>query len=91
MRRDRLPTISRGKVLDYCSTISYNYIVEQKGGDPLSGKKLGRPTDNPKPYRLGIRVDEKTLTALDTYCQEHTISRSDAVRIAVERLVSEQK
>ena len=79
------------KVLDFCSTKIYNHIVEQKGGDLLSDKKLGRPTDHPKPYRMGVRVDEKTLEQLDSYCRKHSVSRSDAVRIAIERLVDEKK
>ena len=66
-------------------------MSNNKGGDPLSDKKLGRPTDHPKPYRMGVRIDEKTLQALDAYCREHAQSRSDAVRIAIERLVGNQK
>lgn len=56
----------------------------------MDNKKLGRPTDNPKPARLGIRLDADTLKMLDEYCKENDIQRSQAVRIAIIQLVGQK-
>ncbi len=56
----------------------------------MADKKMGRPTDNPKPIRMGVRIDPDTLERLDKYCKKNNIVRSEAVRIAINRLV-EQK
>jgi len=56
----------------------------------LADKKLGRPTDNPKPVRMGIRMDADTIKKLDAYCEAHNILRSEAVRIAINMLVSQK-
>ena len=33
----------------------------------MAGKKMGRPTDNPKPYRGNVRLDEESKKRL-TVC-----------------------
>ena len=49
-------------------------------------KKMGRPTDNPKPVQLAIRFDADTLEILDSFCEEHKVSRAEGVRRAVRML-----
>ena len=36
-------------------------------------KKLGRPTDNPKPHKLTVRLDDRGLEILDNYCRRKII------------------
>ena len=48
--------------------------------------KLGRPTTNPKPHKLTVRVSEKNMQTLDDYCARKKISRADGVRDALECL-----
>ena len=57
----------------------------------MSGKKMGRPTDCPKPVRMGVRIDPETLCQLDDYCEKHNMVRSEAVRLAVNRLIQKRK
>lgn len=76
--------------LDFCSTQCYNDYVEQKGGAYLADKKLGRPTDNPKPVRMGIRIDADTVEKLDEYCKKNNLLRSEAVRIAINWLIGQK-
>ena len=52
----------------------------------MSPKKMGRPTDNPKPVQLAVRFDSETLQILDDYCQEKQVSRAEGVRQAVKKL-----
>jgi hypothetical protein len=53
--------------------------------------KIGRPTDNPKPYKLTVRVDSKGKSILDRYSEQEGISCMEAIRRGIERLESEIK
>jgi len=48
--------------------------------------RTGRPTDNPKPYKLSMRLDENSRKILDKYCEQEKISQTDAVRRAIKLL-----
>jgi|GEM_PF-3936251 len=52
----------------------------------LQEKKAGRPSKNPKPYKLTVRLDEKGLDILDTYCEMNEISRMEGIRRGVHKL-----
>jgi len=49
-------------------------------------KKMGRPTDNPKPIKLSVRMDEKTLEILDEYCKREGTTRMEGIRHGIHRL-----
>ena len=48
--------------------------------------RTGRPTDNPKPYKLSMRLDENTRKILDKYCEQEKVSQTDAIRQAIKLL-----
>lgn len=50
---------------------------------------MGRPTDNPKPYRVGFRLDEESKAILDAYCLEKNVTISEAGNIAIKLLNAE--
>lgn len=52
----------------------------------LQQKKAGRPSKNPKPYKLTVRLDEKGLDILDAYCEQNAISRMEGIRQGVYKL-----
>ncbi|MCR2047902.1 ribbon-helix-helix protein, CopG family [Acetatifactor muris] len=52
-------------------------------------KKIGRPTDNPKPYKITVRLDEKSKKILDSYCENNGTNQMEAVRRAIEKLATE--
>ena len=52
----------------------------------MAGKKLGRPTDNPKPYRVNVRLDEECKTILDAYKTQENVTAMEAVRRAIKKL-----
>ena len=33
--------------------------------------RTGRPTDNPKPYKITVRIDEKGKQILDKFCEQN--------------------
>lgn len=53
--------------------------------------RTGRPTDNPKPYKLTVRVDEESKMILDRYTQQEGISQMEAIRRGIKRLEPEIK
>lgn len=69
------------------SDINVQYLCPAKvGGECLADKKMGRPTDNPKPNKITIRMDNDTLEKLDKYCKNNNIERSEGVRQAIHKL-----
>ena len=54
----------------------------------MSGKKMGRPTDNPLTVRIGVRLDPKTINMLDEYCKANNLRKSEGVRQAIIQYIS---
>nr|DAE43376.1 MAG TPA: hypothetical protein [Caudoviricetes sp.] len=52
---------------------------------------MGRPTDNPKPYRVSARIDELSKRILDIYCEQENINQMEAVRRGIKKLESDIK
>lgn len=43
--------------------------------------RTGRPkVETPKDIRFSIRIDADTSSKLDCYCEEHNITRAEAIR-----------
>lgn len=56
-----------------------------------AGKKMGRPkAQRPKTIELGVRFDADTAEALEGYCQRHNVSKGEAVRRGIRKLVQEE-
>ncbi len=49
-------------------------------------KKMGRPTDEPKPYRLDVRVSKEDLEILDDYCKRKDVKRPQGIRDGIKFL-----
>lgn len=37
----------------------------------MAAKKMGRPTDDPKPIKVTARINEETLNILKSYCEKN--------------------
>nr|DAY40051.1 MAG TPA: hypothetical protein [Caudoviricetes sp.] len=53
--------------------------------------RKGRPTDNPKPYRLAIRLDADSREILERYCEQEGTNRNEAVRRGIQKLDADIK
>lgn len=49
----------------------------------MKENKRGRPTSNPKPNAICIRLDSTCEQILADYCQKNEVSRAEAVRRAI--------
>ena len=52
----------------------------------LGEKKRGRPTDNPKPYRMAVKYDEECKQILEAYCAQENVNRMEAARRGIKKL-----
>lgn len=52
----------------------------------MGEKKAGRPTDNPKPYKIAVKLDQEAKDVLDAYCKQESISIMEAARRGIKRL-----
>lgn len=51
--------------------------------------RTGRPTDNPKPNRITVRLDAETEEVLREYCKQKQVEKGEAVRRGIKKLGSE--
>lgn len=52
---------------------------------------MGRPTDNPKPYKIGVKLDQEAKDILDAYCEQESVSVMEAARRGIKRLKPDLK
>lgn len=52
---------------------------------------MGRPTDNPKPYRMSIKYDEECKQILEEYCEQENVNRMEAGRRGIKKLKDDLK
>lgn len=52
---------------------------------------MGRPTDNPKPYKVTVRLDEQSKSTLEIYCKQEGVERGEAVRRGIKKLEADIK
>lgn len=52
----------------------------------MGEKKAGRPTENPKPYKIAVKLDQEAKDILDAYCQQKEVSVMEAARRGIKKL-----
>lgn len=48
--------------------------------------KRGPKTDNPKAYKVTVKLDQESKDILEAYSQQETVSASETVRRGIKRL-----
>lgn len=48
--------------------------------------KRGRPTDNPKSFRIGVKLDSEAKEILDKYCEQKNVNQMEAARRGIKKL-----
>lgn len=49
-------------------------------------KKMGRPTDNPRPNKLSIRISDEDKQLLENYCEYENINKTEAISRGIKQL-----
>lgn len=57
----------------------------------IESKKMGRPTDNSKPYQLSVKYDEECKEILERYCEQESVPRMEAIRRGIKKLKDDLK
>ncbi len=57
----------------------------------MGTKKMGRPTDNPKPYQLTVKYDEECKQILKEYCEQENVNKMEAARRGIKKLRNDLK
>ena len=52
----------------------------------MTGKKMGRPTDNPKDISLKVHLDKETAQKLDACIEKLKVSKSEVIRRGVHKV-----
>jgi hypothetical protein len=67
-------------------------VSQFQGGVTLeAGKKRGPKTDNPKIYKIGIKLDQEAKQILDEYCDQESVSVMEAGRRGIKKLKEDLK
>lgn len=54
----------------------------------MSSKKMGRPkAENPKDNDVKVRLDNETHSKLLKYCEQHNITKAEAIRQGIHLLL----
>lgn len=52
-------------------------------------KKMGRPTNNPRPNKLSIRISDEDKQILEEYCENKNVNRTEAISRGIKKLKSD--
>lgn len=50
---------------------------------------MGRPTDNPRPNKLSIRISDGDKKILEDYCKAENVNRTEAISRGIKKLESD--
>ena len=53
--------------------------------------RTGRPTDNPRPNKISIRISDSDKELLEKYCQQQSVNKTEAISRGIQKLESEIK
>ena len=57
----------------------------------MGDNKMGRPTNNPKPYRMAVKYDEECKQILEKYCEQENVNKMEAARRGIKKLKDDLK
>lgn len=63
----------------------YLNCARQKRGEIMS-PRTGRPTDNPRPNKISIRISDEDKNILENYCEEEKVNKTEAISRGIKKL-----
>lgn len=52
----------------------------------MSDKKMGRPTDNPRPNKISVRISDEDKNILENYCEKENVNKTEAISKGIRSL-----
>lgn len=49
--------------------------------------RTGRPTNNPRPNKLSIRISDEDKAILESYCEKEKVNKTEAISRGIKKLV----
>lgn len=56
----------------------------------MSDKKMGRPTNNPRPNKISIRISDEDKKILENYCEEEKVNKTEAISRGIRSLTQRE-
>lgn len=53
--------------------------------------RTGRPTENPRPNKISIRISDKDKEILERYCEQERVNKTEAISRGINKLESDIK
>ena len=53
----------------------------------MMSPRTGRPTENPRPNKLSIRISDEDKKILEEYCNREKVNRTEAISRGIKKLV----
>lgn len=53
--------------------------------------RTGRPTDNPRPNKISIRISDNDKELLEKYCEQEKVNKTEAISRGIKKLESDIK
>ena len=57
----------------------------------MANKKIGRPTNNPRPHKLSIRINDNSKEILKNYCDFFRVNTTEAIERGIKKLEDDIK
>ena len=48
--------------------------------------RTGRPTDNPRPNKISIRISNVDMSILERYCEKEKVNKTEAISRGIRKL-----
>lgn len=48
--------------------------------------RTGRPTDNPRPNKISIRINDEDKRILEAYCEKEKVNKTEAISRGIKKL-----
>ena len=66
--------------------IIYNLIMPDKSEVTKMSPRTGRPTNNPRPNKISIRISDEDKDILETYCEKNSVNKTEAISRGIKKL-----
>jgi hypothetical protein len=60
-------------------------MPDKKRGEIMS-PRTGRPTDNPRPNKISIRISDSDKEILEKYCEREKVNKTEAISRGIKML-----